>query len=67
MSVGAMADRNPQPLFHLTLRPLPDRTPATVRLRRLLKILLRAYGFRVLGLRQVVPDGPAAEDEDGWE
>jgi hypothetical protein len=34
------------PKYRLTLRALPGKVPVANRLRRLLKTLLRAYGFR---------------------
>jgi hypothetical protein len=34
--------------YRLTLRSVPSSIPAPVRLRRLLKALLRAYGFRCI-------------------
>jgi len=39
--------------YHLTLRPLPDRSgvPAIIRLRRALKLLLRSYGLRCIGCK----------------
>jgi hypothetical protein len=45
------------PDIRLTLRPLPDAVPADVRLRRLLKRLLRSYGFRCVNV-EALPPGP---------
>lgn len=39
------ADR---PIYVLTLRPLPGPIPDAIRLRRLLKLLLRALGLRCI-------------------
>jgi hypothetical protein len=55
-----------RPEFLLRLRALPDRTPPVIRLRRLLKALLRCYGFRAVEVRELPPEndvgtgGPAA-------
>lgn len=38
-------------IYVLTLRALPDAVPADVRMARALKLLLRAYRLRNLGLR----------------
>lgn len=43
------ADR---PVYWLKLRPLPGPIPDGVRLRRLLKRLLRAYGLEFLGFEE---------------
>lgn len=46
----------------LIIRPMPDPVPAGVRLRRLLKVMLRCYGFELRSYRPVesntVTDGP---------
>ena len=34
--------------YTLTIRAVPDRMPAVARLRRLLKSMLRGFGFRVV-------------------
>jgi hypothetical protein len=50
-----------RPTYRLTLRAEPpghDGAPATIRLRRLLKCLLRAFGFRCVEVREVGYDGP---------
>ena len=39
--------------FRLTLVSLPAPVPHTVRLRRLLKVARRAFGFRVVGVEQI--------------
>ena len=45
----------------LTLRPMPDPVPATVRLRRALKTLLRAFKLRCVGM---VTKPRKGEDDD---
>ena len=42
----------------------PDHVPVVVRLRRLLKVALRAFGLRAVKVEQVEPagDGPAVAD-----
>ena len=47
-------------LVRLTLRALPDAAPAAVRLRRLLKTLIRCYGFRCLQVEEVRGLAPGA-------
>jgi len=49
----AEQEGEPRPDYRLTLRPLPGAAPAVVRLRRLLKSLLRAYGFRALAVEEL--------------
>jgi hypothetical protein len=56
--------REPAPEYRLRLRALPDRVPAAVRLRRLLKVLLRGYGFRALAVEEVPAEAPAHESGD---
>ncbi len=46
-------DRPEQPVYHLRLQALPLSAPAEVRMRRLLKSLLRCYGFRALYVEQL--------------
>src|ERR1700682_1069331 len=51
-------------IFRLTLRALPGEAPAEVRLRRALKVLLRAFRFRaerVEDLGEGEPRGPPAD------
>lgn len=49
-----------KPRFKLILEPLPGGAPVIVRLRRALKMLLRAYGFRAVYVNEDRPgDGPA--------
>jgi hypothetical protein len=45
----------PRPVYRLTLEALPDDVPAHVRLKRVLKGLLRGYGFRCVRVEQVPP------------
>jgi hypothetical protein len=52
------------PDVHLVLRPLPDAVPSAVRLRRLVKSLLRAYSFRLVSIRPVLPADAIADAED---
>jgi hypothetical protein len=58
---------NPQPGdFRLTIRPGRDAVPTVVRLRRLLKMLLRGYGFRCISVEELPASvAPAAQDERG--
>jgi hypothetical protein len=45
--------------YELTIRALPDDdAPAIVRLRHVLKALLRGYGFRCTGCRDITPALP---------
>jgi hypothetical protein len=44
-------------VYRLTVEALPGDVPAPVRLKRLLKGVLRGYGFRCLEAREV-PSGP---------
>lgn len=41
----------------LTIRPLPDKTPAALRYRSMLKAMLRQYGFRCLAVEWLNADG----------
>jgi hypothetical protein len=57
-----------RPTYRLTLRAEPpghDGAPATIRLRRLLKCLLRAFGFRVTFVEELRSDerGLAMEEK----
>jgi hypothetical protein len=46
-----MIDR---PTYRLDLRPEPDvRVPDAIRLRKLLKALLRGYGFRAVAIKEM--------------
>jgi hypothetical protein len=53
------------PTIRLTLRTLPGYGPFIVRVRRLLKSLLRAHGFRCLSLEEVKDE--CASDDSGGE
>ena len=44
--------------FEIRIRALPDDVPVFVRLRKLLKAALRAYGFRCESARDVTPKLP---------
>jgi len=44
---------DPPPDIRLVLRPLVGEVPIEIRLRRLLKALLRGYGFRCLRIEDV--------------
>jgi hypothetical protein len=48
-----------QPVYRVVLRALPDRVPAIVRLRGVLKALLRSYGFVCTEAVEVKPEGGA--------
>ena len=54
-------ERPPLPVYHLTLEALPDAVPAGPRLAGLLKVALRAFGFRCREARELPP---AARGED---
>jgi hypothetical protein len=59
--VEAAPVKTPRRIFRLTLRALPGEAPAEVRLRRALKVLLRAFRFRaerVEDLGDGEPRGP---------
>ena len=45
-----------KPKYTLTLEAQPSKVPATVRLRRLLKTMLRSYGFRCTAIRETESD-----------
>jgi hypothetical protein len=49
------------PDVRLTLRPLPSDVPVDVRLRKALKGLLRAHGFKCLLVEDVGPGEPPGE------
>ena len=52
-----------QPNYRLTLRVVPGHAgPPIVRLRRLLKAALRAYGLRCVQLEELPAPGPAAQE-----
>lgn len=55
-------DRTP---VKLTLLPLPDAVPATIRLRRALKCLLRSFGLKCVRIEDAPP--AAADDEQKGE
>jgi len=44
--IGGGRPRQPRERFVLTLESLPEKVPSEVRLRRLLKLALRAFGLR---------------------
>jgi hypothetical protein len=44
-----------RPAYRLTIRALPCPVPATVRLRRLLKSLLRAWDFQCVAVEELPP------------
>ncbi|GIW82602.1 MAG: hypothetical protein KatS3mg105_4409 [Gemmatales bacterium] len=50
-------------IYRLTFQAQPDDVPAVVRLRRLLKLALRVFGFRCVSAEEIaLPNGkPAAE------
>lgn len=54
-----------EPDYRLVLRPLRSGVPAPIRLRRALKCLLRAFGFRcVWGPEPVTELPPPAQEDD---
>jgi hypothetical protein len=48
---------DPRPQYSLLLRVEPGDVPATVRLRRFLKLALRGFGLRCLSLQETGPKG----------
>jgi len=46
--MGNRAQIPETPVFRLTVQALPQSVPAVLRLRRLLKTMLRWFGFRCL-------------------
>jgi hypothetical protein len=58
----------PRETYRLTVEALPDSAPAIIRLRRVIKSLLRAYGFRLLAVVELPEDAktpPSPESEGG--
>jgi hypothetical protein len=51
--------------FELELVAQPDEVPAIVRLKRLLKVALRAFGLRCVGARTLGGTPQAAQDVAG--
>jgi hypothetical protein len=52
-----------RPLYRLIFRPEPgERIPDPIRLRKLLKILLRGYGFRCLAVEELPPVAQAVTE-----
>jgi hypothetical protein len=47
--------RSPRTRYRLELEAKPAGVPAAVRLRRALKVLLRAFGLRCVWVREVGP------------
>lgn len=50
-----MLQRQPARDWQLTLKPLPGPVPPVVRMRRILKSLLRTYGFRCTKVEEITP------------
>jgi hypothetical protein len=46
------------PDIRITLRPKPDAVPSNIRLRRLLKLALRAFGLVCVDVREVPAETP---------
>jgi hypothetical protein len=55
-------DPAPERDYLLRLRPERSAEPAPVRLRKLLKIALRALGLRCVHLKELVADAPASPE-----
>jgi hypothetical protein len=55
---GTTVAVNRQPQYRVLLRPQPGEAPAFVRLRRLLKLALRAFGLRYVLVEEISPNGP---------
>ena len=53
--------KQPKPRFSITFEALPSDVPAINSLRRLLKGMLRGYGFKALEVREIAPDAIAVE------
>jgi hypothetical protein len=53
---GVTLAENEQPSFCITIRATPGTVPVTIRLRRLVKTALRAFGFKVLEIRELRPN-----------
>jgi hypothetical protein len=51
-------------IVRLTLRAERQDVPAIVRLRRLLKALLRGYGFRCVRIEEMVTDADTAARQE---
>jgi hypothetical protein len=51
---------NDRPHYLLRLVALPADAPAHVRLQRVMKALLRAYGFRCISAAEVTSEAPPA-------
>lgn len=54
-----------QPDYRLVLRPLRREEPPVIRLRRLLKTALRAFGLKCVSVEEVRPDGPGRSLVEG--
>ena len=53
--------KQPRERYALTLESLPDDAPPIIRLRRFLKMALRAYGLRCTSAVQLHDDSPVTE------
>jgi hypothetical protein len=42
-----------QPVFRVLLRAQPGKVPATIRLKRFLKLALRAFGLRCVAVEEI--------------
>jgi hypothetical protein len=51
----------PRERYSLTIETLPDETPAVSRLKRVVKALLRHYGFRLLAAVELHEDSPVTD------
>jgi hypothetical protein len=56
---------DPDVRIRLTLRPLPSEIPVGVRLRKLMKALLRSYGFRCEDFEIPAESEPLKQPVDG--
>jgi len=64
--LGVSEGRKADPIFVLHLRPLPSTMPATIRLRRLLKLALRSFNFRcteVIEVSDLLADSESNEQK----
>jgi hypothetical protein len=49
-----------KPTYRVVLEALPDAVPHACRMRRLLKMALRSFGFRATAFEELPPVTPAA-------
>ena len=58
-----MSDRNNKPTYRLVIRAMPSASDGVIRnLRRLLKSLARAFGFRCVSIEELKPDAEQGDE-----